>query len=302
MIRIGMIGLGVIARFYARAIHQRDDVKLTAICDVNVTRLQPYRESGIAEITDHHVLLQSNAVDAVIINAPNDQHFAIARAALLAGKHVCCEKPLTIHLEHALELAQLAEENGKILFTAFHRRYNRNLRLWLPELLDNSRIASVSADYMEMIQDHSGPDGWYLDSQRCGGGCIADNGPNAFDALSSFLGPLEIWSTRSVRQKGVDVRASMHLMSQSGIPVDLLLDWQYPYGEKKDFIIRLRDGETIYVDFLAGFPEFKGSLWHEYEGVLGDFLSRIGSGQCDGWAGCTAVQLVETAYAREVML
>lgn len=299
MIRIGMIGLGMIARFYAAALEKSRAGRLTAICDVNAARVQPYRASGVEEFTDYRDLLQSNTVDAVIINAPNDQHFGIARAALLAGKHVCCEKPLTIRLEHALELAQFAEDNGRTLFTAFHRRYNRNLLLRLPELLDHSRIASVSADYLEMIQDHSGQDGWYLDPRRCGGGCIADNGPNAFDVLRSFLGSMDIVSTRSIRRQGVDVRASLHLISQHGIPVDLLLDWQYPHGEKKDLTVRLQDGETVYIDFLAGFPGFKESLWHEYEGVLEDFLSHVRAGQSCDWTGCAAVQLVEATYSRE---
>jgi L-arabinose 1-dehydrogenase len=299
MIRIGMIGLGVIARFYAAALEKSRTAKLTAVCDINADRFQPYRTSRIQEFADYRALLQSNAVDAVIINAPNDQHFGIARAALLAGKHVCCEKPLTIRLEHALELALLAEDNARTLFTAFHRRYNRNLLLRLPELRGHSRIASVSADYLEMIQDHSGQDGWYLDPQRCGGGCIADNGPNAFDVLCAFLGPMDIVSARSIRKQGLDVRASLHLVSQHGIPVDLLLDWQYPHGEKKDLTVRFQDGRDIYINFLAGFSGFKESLWHEYEGVLKDFLFHIRSGQSDGWAGCAAVQLVKTAYSRE---
>jgi predicted dehydrogenase len=155
----------------------------------------------------------------------------------------------------------------------------------------------VSADYLERIEEHAGPDRWYLDPKRCGGGCIADNGPNVFDSLRSFLGPLTVTGASIVRDGEVDVQASVRLLSYKEIPVQVSLDWQYGQGEKKQLTALLKDGRAIEVDFLSGFTEFKGSLWHEYEGVLEDFLKHIARGQSDGGAGCEAVRMVEAAYA-----
>lgn len=298
---VGMIGLGVIAPFYAAALERISGADLAAVCDINPARIVSYRRPGLREFTDYRSLLASLDVDAVLINAPNDQHFTLASAALAAGKHVCCEKPLTTSFDDALELVDLAQRSGKTLFTAFHRRYNRNFRLRMPELLDHSRIASVSAEYLELIQEHAGTDGWYLDPKRCGGGCIADNGPNVFDSLCSFLGPLTVTGVQVVRNRSIDVKASVQLLSHEKIPVHVFLDWEYDQGEKKQLTVMLNDGQTIGVDFLEGFTEFKGSLWHEYEGVIEDFLDHVKRGQSDGRAGCEAVRMVEAAYACEVL-
>jgi Predicted dehydrogenases and related proteins len=297
MMRIGMIGLGIISRFYAAAFNDAFDVTLVSVCDTNPSRMAPYRDRGVAAFTDYRVLLESPDVDSVVINVPNDQHFTLVRDALMAGKHVCCEKPLTTRLADALELAALAERSERTLFTAFHRRYNRNLRLRLPELLDCSNIVAVSADYLERIEEHAGPDSWYLDPKRCGGGCIADNGPNVFDALCSFLGPLAVVGSRIVRDGEIDVQASVRLLSGNGVPVQVSLDWQYDCGEKKQLTVLFKDGRMICVDFLAGFAEFKGSLWHEYEGVLEDFVRHATDRRSDGGAGCEAVRMVDAAYA-----
>jgi L-arabinose 1-dehydrogenase len=300
MLHIGMIGLGVISRYYTAALDRAGRARLAAVCDLNPERLAQYRGRGVREFIHYGRLLESAEVDAVLINAPNDLHFAIARAALEAGRHVCCEKPLTTRTADALELLEIAARMGRTLFTAFHRRYNVNLRRRLPELLNRSTIASVTADYLELIQEHAGADSWYLDPKRCGGGCIADNGPNVFDSLRSFLGPLSVVSSRIARQNGVDVKASLRLVGEGGIPVEVNLNWQYDRGEKKQITIRLRNGRTISVDFLAGFHEFKGSLWHEYEGVLEEFVGMVERGESDGRVGYDTIRLVEEAYAKEV--
>jgi predicted dehydrogenase len=93
--RIGMIGLGVISRFYEAAFDKIEGAELVAVCDTNPARLLPYRGRVASEFTDYGALLDSEEVAAVVINVPNDQHFTLVRAALIAGKHVCCEKPLT---------------------------------------------------------------------------------------------------------------------------------------------------------------------------------------------------------------
>jgi len=297
--RLGMIGLGNIAAFYLAALERVSGAQLAAVCDLNPQKLAQYRSRGVKEFTDYRDLLETADVDGILLTAPNDQHFSIAKSSLLAGKHVCCEKPLTIQLNEATELLELAESMERTLFTAFHRRYNRNLRRHLGQLRERSAIASVSANYLELIQEHAGHDSWYLDPRRCGGGCIADNGPNVFDSLGSFLGSLFVTNITVTREHGVDLKASLHLLSEDEIPVEVNLDWQYEHGEKKDLSIRCKDDRLINVDFLEGFSEFKGSLWHEYEGVLKDFFAQVERGGSDT-AGREAVRLVEESYAKEV--
>lgn len=293
---VGIIGCGVISPFYLDALPREPRLSLAGLCDREPERLAGPRSAGVPTYLDYRLLLGERDLDAVIINLPNHIHFPVARAALLAGKHVCCEKPLTLSVAEAEELHQLAAARGLVVHTAFHRRYNRNFLSGLTKVPSLDQVKAVSARYLESIRDHAGADCWYLEPDYSGGGCIADNGPNIYDALSHFLGRLTVTGARlGLDQRGIDMSAQVELRNDLGIPVSVQLDWAFP-GEDKRIEIFLKDGSTISIDFLTGFPEFKSSLRHEYEGVLMAFADAVVAGQSDT-AGIDAVRLVDESYA-----
>lgn len=301
-ISIGIIGMGVISKFYVSALeNKQNDMVLSAVCDLNVERMQPFIDTEISCTTDYKEMLAREDIDAVIINVPNDMHFQICRDALLSGKHVCCEKPMTLTLAEAEELVAISQRTGLTMFTAFHRSYNVHFIKALQEFNSVDEIDSVSASYLEKIEDHAGNDKWYLQPDRCGGGCVADNGPNVFDTLAYFLGHMTVRTAEITRDKhNVDLNAHICLVTETGIPVQVHLDWAYQYGEKKDIRIVLKNGQEIYVDMLKGFTEFKSSLYHEYEAILLDFNRKIQIGNCHGEDGLDAVRLVNETYGAEV--
>jgi predicted dehydrogenase len=291
-----MVGLGVISKFYVAALEKSKSATMTAACDLRAEALEPHRAKGRAVYLDYHELLADPNVDGVVINVPNDRHVDLCRDALLAGKHVLCEKPLALREDDANLLAHLARARGRVLFTAFHRRYNRHV-LDAIERCRGRRITRLSVRYLEKIEEHSGADAWYLDPARCGGGCIADNGPNAFDVVCAVLGPVRVLECIVQRDgQGVDRRARVELVSAKGVPAHVELDWSFP-GELKDLAIELQGGEIVHADMLDGFHEFKSSLWHEYEGVLDDFLARVRAGDHATEGGVEAVRLTAQAYA-----
>ncbi|GAB6990758.1 Gfo/Idh/MocA family protein [Paenibacillus pini] len=300
-IRVGIIGMGVISKFYVHAFQNKlDNPVLTAVCDLSEERLIPFAEEGIPCYQDYKELLKRDDIDAVIINVPNDKHYEICRESLLSGKHVCCEKPMTMNLAEADELVQVSIAAERTMFTAFHRRYNVHFLDALKEIKQGDEIVSVQASYLEKIEEHAGDDQWYLQPERCGGGCVADNGPNVYDTLAFFLGRLEVVSAAISRNEhGIDMEAKVELITDSGIPVSVHLDWAYPNGEHKDVIIQLKSGRTIVADMLAGFTAFKSSLFHEYEEILRDFASQVLSNRCHGEDGRDAVRLVQDTYQAE---
>jgi hypothetical protein len=192
MLRVAVLGLGVISRYYLPALAAHPQCRVTAVCDLN-----PAKMAGIpVEIAYHEnyrAVLTSRDVDAVVVNLPNHLHFRVCRAALLAGKHVCCEKPLTVDPAEAAELEELAARVDRTLFTAFHRRYNRNALRLAERLRDRPPPARTTLTYRERIEDHCGTDAWYLDPERCGGGCVIDNGSNALTPHCSCC-PRSGWS------------------------------------------------------------------------------------------------------------
>ncbi|SER43805.1 Gfo/Idh/MocA family protein [Actinokineospora terrae] len=295
--RIGVIGLGVISRYYLAALGEGGPVRLAAVCDVRPEALAPYRDE-VPCWRDHRDMIAAGGLDGVVVTVPNDQHAPVCRDLLDAGLPVCVEKPLATRLRDGLALAELAATRGAVLFTSFHRRYNARVGALLESLPAGVPVESVRVRYLERIEDHVGEDGWYLDPARCGGGCVADNGPNAFDLVRQLVGTAQVSGVDITRDSlGVDRRAVVDLVAESGARATVELDWDHP-GETKDVEVRLADGTTRVADMLAGFAGFKQSLWHEYAGVLRAFTQAIHTGGVDR-DGLAALATVDAAYRAE---
>lgn len=301
-LRVGVVGLGVISRFYLAAFEGLPTLELAAVCDLRDEALSPHR-GAVPCYGDHRRMLAQARLDAVVVNVPNDAHADVCRDALEAGVAVCVEKPLALNQEQGAELVETARRKGAVLFTAFHRRYNAPVLSLLRQLPADAPVESLTVRYLERIEEHVGQDRWYLDPERCGGGCVADNGPNAFDTARLVLGDgeLVLESADITRDEaGVDRQALVRLRSaEGGIPVTVELDWSYPHGEKKDVTVRLADGRERHADMLDGVQEFKGSLWHEYVGVLKDFERAVRSGRDASRGGQAMLELVAAAYRAE---
>jgi predicted dehydrogenase len=247
-------------------------------------------------------MLASARLDAVVVNVPNDAHAPVCADIIEAGLPVCVEKPLAIDLSAGKELASLARHRGVPLFVAFHRRYNDQVLALVRRLPPGVPVTEMTVRYLERIEEHAGRDAWYLDPVRCGGGCVADNGPNAFDLVRFVIGDVTVQEAIVQRDShGIDRQAVVTLRAESGATARVVLDWSYDAGECKDVTVRLADGSTDAADMLAGHREFKGSLWHEYAGVVADFVAAVSSGRSPGADGLAALQLVDSAYRAERM-
>jgi predicted dehydrogenase len=294
VIRVAIIGLGVIGTFYRAAITARPDMCLAAVCDLRAELLDGQQPA--ARYTDHRRMLAEAGLDAVVVTVPNDAHHAVCRDARAAGVAVCVEKPLATTLSDAVALERLALAGRLPLFTAFHRRYNDNLRALLSTVDGPPRHVVVR--YLERIEDHVGVDAWYLDPARCGGGCVADNGPNAFDLVRSFLGDVTVTDVDITRDGGIDRQAVVALRAPSGATARVELDWSFP-GEVKDIRVESADGAVRHADLLAGHHGFKQSLWHEYRGVVAEFAEFVRTGASPRADGLAALVLVESCYREE---
>lgn len=307
MLRLALLGVGAIARYYRAAVAVAPGAELIAACDLDEHKLQRYRAEGLMTSTDYRELLAEPAIEGVLVSAPNDVHARMCQAALEAGKHVCCEKPLVLDGREARRLARIAQQRQRVLFTAFHRRYNRNMRSLLQTLAAHRargvHAASCRVRYFERIEEHCQGERWYLDPLRSGGGVLADNGPNAIDVAEMLLGPASVDCAHIERNRmGVDYRAAVRLRARSGAHVVCELDWAYAHGELKDVTLELSTGERIHADMLAGFPAFKSSLVHEYRRILADFARAINGESHEGGHGEHVVATVSDAYrvARDV--
>ena len=127
-IRYGMIGTGSRGTYLLKHLKNIENGKCVALCDINPEHLK----HGVDTIgnnprtyADYHQLLEQKDIDAVFVITPLFVHFPLTRDALLAGKHVFCEKCLVFKPEEVHALNALAQEHSKqILQTGLQRRYS----------------------------------------------------------------------------------------------------------------------------------------------------------------------------------
>jgi len=109
-IKIGVIGCGYWGPNLIRNFVEAEGCAVVSVCDLNLARLAAMkaRYPTIEPSTDYREVIDDPAVDAVVIATPVSTHHALAREALLAGKHVWVEKPMTLTSAEAEELIDLA--------------------------------------------------------------------------------------------------------------------------------------------------------------------------------------------------
>jgi len=143
MIKVGLVGLGYWGPNLARVLNQSAKCEFTACCDLDAGRLakivkQYPTVKGFASFDD----MLSSDLDAVVIATPITTHYAMARKALEAGKHVMVEKPLAHKAELAWDLVNKAASRQRTLFTGHTFIYSPPVRK-VKELIDKGHLGDV---------------------------------------------------------------------------------------------------------------------------------------------------------------
>ena len=126
---IGVIGLGLISPAHLSGFKKAEGSRLVAVCDKDRQKLDKVQSAyGVRGTTDHRELLRDPEIDAVALLLPHQLHYAIAKEALEAGKHVLVEKPFTIRESEAEDLINLAKRKGLTVALAENTRFVRAYR------------------------------------------------------------------------------------------------------------------------------------------------------------------------------
>ncbi|MBT2654889.1 Gfo/Idh/MocA family oxidoreductase [Bacillus sp. ISL-18] len=259
-IRVGVIGCGSIAQHRHLPEYQvNPNVELTAVCDINQERaIETAEKYGVLSYTDFNELLKSGEVDAVSVCTPNYLHAPITIAALEAGLHVLCEKPMATSKEEAEAMIAAAEKNGKKLMIGHNQRFvpsHQKAR----KLIANGEAGRIYS--FRTAFGHGGPEGWSVDGkeswffekEKAFVGAMGDLGVHKTDLLRYVLGEeiVEVGAFVETNAKDfadVDDNAVCVLKTESGIIGTLAASWAYTgkednstiiYGEKA--ILRLED-------------------------------------------------------------
>jgi predicted dehydrogenase len=200
--RVGLIGSGYIGRAHSIALQEVGAVfpdVATPVCELLADRDAASAErSAVAmgfrrSTGDWRALVADADVDIVDICSPNYLHKDMALAAIAAGKHVWCEKPLALDAAEAEEVADAAARAGVVHLVGFNYSLNPLIRLAQSMIADGAIGAPMgfSGRYFEdYMADPAVPHSWRCVRRLAGAGALADLGSHLIDMAETLLGPI----------------------------------------------------------------------------------------------------------------
>lgn len=323
MTRVAVVGLGYWGPNLVRNFHRNERARLRFVCDLQAERAAAMaRTYPPAEaLADAYAAARHPDVDAVVIATPVGTHYALAKAAIAAGKHVLVEKPLADSTEHAEELVELASRAGVVLMVDHVFLFTAAVRK-IKEIVDRGELGEL----------------YFINSVRVNLGqfqhdvnVVWDLAPHDLAILDYLLGRLP----RSVavfgaahKQRQLEDVAYLNLDFGQGLIAGFHVSWLSPIkvrqimisGEKRCLVyndvdpvekikvydssvhveaVDLEDRRRLLVDYRAG------DVWSPHveqaealQAVVAHFLDCIASGErplTDGAAGVRVVRILEAA-------
>lgn len=190
---LAVIGCGrIAANAHFPAFAQMDTIRIKYACDLLIEKAEALKAKYpmVEEvITDYQIALQDPEVDAVYVLTPNYAHYTITMDALRAGKHVFCEKPITVNYALSREMAEEAHARNRILNIGVCNRYHKSVEM-LEQLNAEGRFGNIYHVYCSFRSQRSIPGlgGAFTTKAQSGGGVLIDWGVHFLDLILYILG------------------------------------------------------------------------------------------------------------------
>lgn len=189
---VAVVGCGRIAdAAHLPALSKMEDVRIKYACDLIPEKAEAAKEKYGCEnvITDYHIALSDPEVEAVYVLTPNYAHYTVTMDALRAGKHVFCEKPITVNYPLSVEMAREAEKQGKILNIGVCNRYHESV-IRLQEMNARGDFGNIYHVVCNFRQHRCIPGlgGAFTTKSQSGGGVLIDWGIHYLDLILYILG------------------------------------------------------------------------------------------------------------------
>ena len=194
---VAVIGCGRIANgSHLPALSRLEDVRIKYACDLIESKAALAKEKFPKienVITDYKVALADSEVEAVFVLTPNYAHYTITMDALKAGKHVFCEKPITVNYPLSVEMAEEAKRQGKMLNIGVCNRYHLSVEK-IHDMIAEGKLGKVYHIYCSFRAHRSIPGlgGAFTTKSQSGGGALIDWGVHFLDLALYAIGGAKI--------------------------------------------------------------------------------------------------------------
>lgn len=322
-----VVGAGFLGSRRASAVVAARGARLVAVHDTDVdASIRVAGRHGVLSEADFDAALALPGVDAVVVATPHADHYEQALAALEAGKHVLCEKPLAVKPEEARLLALRADELRVRLATGLNHRF-------YPPVADALRLAAEWAiGRVEGVRAEIGhkasPEfltSWHSDVARSGGGTLMDNGPHACDLIRKLLG--EVVAAKGYRRRSLSLPRDCEPEAYAIFRdfdqgfAELRSSWSQPRGyltleirgtegwllvETAPWRLsgELANGRTLHNSYLA--DRIAERLYRARFGCERSFVREVESfiwshkdqdrAEATGWDGCRVTEMIDAVY------
>ena len=269
MISWGFLGAGSIAKSaLAPAVHAASNATLRAVASRDRERAQGLAPHTVYE--RYEDLLADPTIDAVYISLANDQHCRWSVAAMAAGKHVLCEKPIALNFAQTQEMADAAKKYDRVLVEAvwsqWHPRFIRAV-----ELIQAGDIGKLTGIDSSFCFTGNFTDNYRLDPAM-GGGSLLDVGvylAHAWAALHPRALNMQISSVEeNISTSGVDLTTKISGRLSKSVNIDAIASFEM--SEQQHLVI---SGDLASIEFL-GNEAF--TSWHKESDLrIGDQVERF---------------------------
>lgn len=245
-VRLGIIGCGGIANGkHLPALKKIKEVELVAFCDIIVERAEKaakeYGIEGAKVYEDFNEMLKNEKLDVVHVCTPNNVHAPASIAAMEAGCHVMCEKPMAKNVEQAQAMLDAQKRTGMKLTIGYQNRFTAEQQA-LHEACENGELGEIYYAEAEAIRRRAVPTwGVFIDEEKQGGGPLIDIGTHALD--------LTLWHMNNYKVKSVKGSVYKKLSNQKRAG-NAWGDWdpeKYTAEDSAFGFVTMEDGATIIV-------------------------------------------------------
>lgn len=216
---LGIVGFGGMGSHHAREIVPKDRIDIVGICDVDPKRLDVARREGYRTCGSFEEMLADDAVEIILVATPNNFHRDLCIAALRHGKHVICEKPVTMHSDELADIMAVAKETGKLFTVHQNRRMDIDYLMVKKAVTEDRLLGDVFCIESRVQGSRGVPEGW-RQYPVAGGGMMLDWGVHLIDQIMMMISE-KVTSVfckmYSVHYKEVDDCFKLFLTFESGI-------------------------------------------------------------------------------------
>lgn len=176
-----IVGYGGMGSYHAKLIKDNQYLEVTGTYDILEDRRKESVKAGYPAYESYEEVLSDASVDVVLIATPNDVHKDLAVQAFKAGKHVICEKPVTLSVSDFKEMTAAAEQAGRVLMVHQNRRWDEDF-LIIKQMYNEKTIGDLFR-IESRVHGANGIPGDWRHLEQYGGGMLLDWGVHLLDQI-----------------------------------------------------------------------------------------------------------------------